>query len=81
MEADVKDLKIEIIQWLTSVSDKKTLAKVEAIRQKSIQDELTPAQELELGRRLDKYLRGEMKFKSWDEVKRNVLNHGRNAKD
>jgi len=79
MEADVKELKIEIIQWLTSVSDKKILDKVQAIRSKTSRDVLTPTQELELGRRLDKYLKGEMKFKSWDQVKKNVLKRGRNA--
>jgi putative addiction module component (TIGR02574 family) len=41
--------------------------------------ELTPAQKTELNRRLDKYDRGEMRFKTWEETKKGIRRRAKNA--
>jgi putative addiction module component (TIGR02574 family) len=41
--------------------------------------ELSPAQQTELDKRLKKYERGEMKFKSWDETRASVRKRSKNA--
>lgn len=76
---DIRNLKIEIIHWLTNISDKETLGKILAIKSKNETFELTPEQEKELDSRLNKYLRGEMKFKSWEETKENIRKRAKHA--
>lgn len=65
---DIQNLKIEIIHWLTGISDKKVLNKILALKKKENSFELSAEQEAELERRLAEYDRGEMIFKSWEEV-------------
>jgi putative addiction module component (TIGR02574 family) len=75
---DIQSLKIDLIHWLTELKDEEVLEKVQAI--KDGQDyTLTPSQQEELDRRLERYERGEMKFKSWEEAKLNVKRRSKNA--
>lgn len=78
-QVDIQSMKIELIQWLTNISDKETLNKILAIKSKEKPLELTPEQERELDSRLSKYLRGEMKFKSWEETKESIKRRAKHA--
>jgi putative addiction module component (TIGR02574 family) len=40
---------------------------------------LTAEQKAELNDRIDKYNRGEMKFKTWEETKKNIRRRAKNA--
>jgi hypothetical protein len=68
---DIQSLKIDIIHWLTELTDKNVLEKIEAIK-KETELELTSVQQLELEKRLNKYELGETELKSWEETKINV---------
>lgn len=75
---DIQSLKIDIIRWLTELKDIRVLEKINAIKED--QDvELSPAQQAELDKRLEKYERGEMKFKSWEETKASVRKRSNDA--
>jgi len=75
---DVQSLKIDIIHWLTELKDKNVLEKIHAIKEEE-DVELSPAQQTELDKRLKKYERGEMKFKSWDETRASIRKRSKNA--
>ena len=68
---DIQTLKIDIIHWLTGLKDKNVLEKILAIKEEE-DIELSLAQQTELDKRLKKYERGEMKFKSWEEARSNI---------
>ena len=75
---DTQSLKIDIIRWLTQLSDKSVLKKIQAI--KAEEDiELSPAQLIELDKRLAKHDQGKMKFKSWEEAKASIRKRSKNA--
>ncbi|MBI3220966.1 MAG: addiction module protein [Bacteroidetes bacterium] len=74
----IHSTKIDIIQWLTQLNDKEILAKIQAIKQED-DNLLSASQKAELNRRIAKYEKGEMKFKSWNEVKRNIRKKVKNA--
>lgn len=74
----IHSTKIDIIQWLTQLNDKEILAKIQAIKQED-DNLLSASQKAELNRRMTKYEKGEMKFKSWNEVKRNIRKKVKNA--
>lgn len=75
---DIQNLKIDLIHWLTQLKDKSILAKVKAIKDEQ-EIALSSEQLDELNERLEKYRKGEMKFKSWEEVKANVRKRSKNA--
>ena len=75
---DIQSLKIDIIHWLTELKDKNILEKIHAIKEEE-DIELSPAQQVELNKRLEKYGRGEMKFKSWEETKASIRKRSKNA--
>ena len=77
--SDIQNLKVEIIHWLTSVTDKETLSKILAIKSKNETVTLTPQQEEELGMRLNLYLQGDMKFKGWEETKESIRKRAKHA--
>ena len=74
---DIQTLKIDIIHWLTELKDKTVLEKIHALKEEDI--ELSAAQQTELDKRLKKYERGEMKFKSWDETRASIRKRSKNA--
>ncbi len=75
---DIQSLKIDIIHWLTVLNDKDILEKIHALKEEE-NIELSPPQQTELDKRLKKYERGEMKFKSWDETKSSIRKRSKNA--
>jgi hypothetical protein len=75
---DIQTLKIDIIHWLTELKDKNVLEKIHALKEEE-DIELSPAHQTELDKRLKKYERGEMKFKSWDETKASIRKRSKNA--
>lgn len=75
---DIQSLKIDIIHWLTELKDKTVLEKIYAIKEEE-DLELSPDQQIELDKRLDKYGRGEMKFKSWEETKASIRKRSKDA--
>lgn len=75
---DIQSLKIDIIHWLTQLNDKNVLEKIHALKEKE-DAELSSDQLVELEKRLDKYERGEMKFKSWEETRASVKKRAKNA--
>lgn len=75
---DIQSLKIDIIHWLTELKDKNVLEKIHAIKEEE-DIELSPAQQVELDKRLKKYGRGGMKFKSWEETKASIRKRSKNA--
>lgn len=77
--AKVQDLKIEIIQWLTKVSDRKTLEKILEIKEDEEPFTMTPQQEDELENRLKRYLKGESNFKNWEDAKTSIRKRARHA--
>ncbi len=75
---DIQALKIDIIHWLTELKDKDVLEKINAIKEEEY-IELSPVQQTELDKRLKKYQRGEMKFKSWEETRASITKRSKNA--
>ena len=75
---DIQTLKIDIIHWLTQLNDKNVLEKIQALK-KEEDIELSSDQQVELEKRLNKYVRGEMKFKSWEETRASVKKRSKNA--
>src|SRR5277367_1840113 len=75
---DIQTLKIDIIHWLTELKDKNVLEKIHALKEEE-GIELSPAQQTDLDKRLKKYARGEMKFKSWDETRASIRKRSKNA--
>lgn len=75
---DTQSLKIDLIHWLTQLKDQNILKKIQAIKAEA-DVELSPAQEDELEKRLEKYEQGEMQFKSWEETKAGVRKRAKNA--
>ncbi len=67
---DIQTMKIEIIHWLTQLDDKSILEKIQAIKEEGY--ELSSDQQNMLNERLEKYERGETKFKSWEETKSSI---------
>ena len=78
MIMDIQTLKIDIIHWLTQLNDKNVLEKIQALK-KEEDIELSSDQQVELEKRLNKYERGEMKFKSWEETRASVKKRSKNA--
>lgn len=75
---DIQSLKIDLIHWLTQLKDKTVLEKIQAIKD----DEgyyLSSSQQEELNERLEKYERGDMEFKSWEETKASIRSRSKNA--
>ena len=77
--ADIKALKLEIIEWLARIDDKDTLSKILDLKSTDKQFKLSAEQESELGLRLQKYLRVEMSFKSWEETKNSIRKRAKHA--
>ena len=75
---DTQSLKLDIIQWLTQLKDKTVLEKIRAIKEEEGLELSVPQQE-ELDNRLEKYGRGEMKFKTLEETKASVRKRSKNA--
>lgn len=75
---DIQSLKIDIIHWLTELNDKNVLEKIYAIKEEE-DIELSPAQQVELNKRLEKYEQGAMEFKSWDETKASIRKRSKDA--
>jgi putative addiction module component (TIGR02574 family) len=76
---DIQSLKIDLIHWLTELRDETVLEKIQAIKEEGDYD-LSPAQQEELDKRLERYERGDMKFKSWEETKASIRSRSKNAK-
>lgn len=76
---DIQSLKIDIIRWLTELTDETVLEKIHAIKEREEDIELSASQQIELDKRLKKYELGEMKFKSWEETKENIRKRSKNA--
>ncbi len=74
---DIQSLKIDIIHWLTELKDTSVLEKIMAIKEET--SGLTESQHAELDRRLEKYDKGEMNFKSWEEAKESIRERSKNA--
>lgn len=75
---DIQSLKIDIIHWLTELTDKNVLEKINTIK-KETELELTSLQQLELEKRLEKFELGETELKSWEETKENVRKRSKDA--
>lgn len=75
---DIQSLKIDIIHWLTELKDKNVLEKIYAIKEEE-RIELSHAQQDELDKRLEKFGKGDMKFKSWEETKASIRKRSKNA--
>lgn len=75
---DIQRQKIDIIHWLTQLKDKAVLDKIQAIKDDASFD-LSSSQKMELNDRLEKYERGEMKFKSWEKTKASIRKRSKNA--
>ncbi|HMI66973.1 MAG TPA: hypothetical protein VK517_13095 [Cyclobacteriaceae bacterium] len=78
IKLDTQRLKLDIIHWLTRIKDKNVLEKIRAIKAEE-GFELSPSQHEELDNRLEKYGRGEMKFKTLEEAKASVRKRSKNA--
>lgn len=75
---DIQSLKIDLIHWLTELKDKTVLEKIQAIKEEGDYN-LSPAQQEELDKRLERYERGDMKFKPWEETKASIRSRLKNA--
>lgn len=76
-DMDIQSLKIDLIHWLTELKDTAVLEKINAIKEET--DGLTESQHAELERRLEKYSKGEMNFKSWEDAKESIRERSKNA--
>lgn len=75
---DIQSLKIDLIHWLTQLKDRTVLEKIQAIKDEEGYD-LSPVQQEELDKRLERYERGDTKFKSWEETKASIRSRSKNA--
>jgi putative addiction module component (TIGR02574 family) len=70
---DIQSVKIDLIHWLTQLQDITILEKIQALRVDDDNDlDLSPEQQRELDRRLEKLASGEAKFVSWDEAEARI---------
>jgi putative addiction module component (TIGR02574 family) len=77
---DIQSVKIDLIHWLTQLQDVTILEKVQALKADDGSDlDMSPEQQRELDRRLEKYERGEMTFKSWEDTKASIRSRAKNA--
>ena len=74
---DIQNLKLDLIEWLTQLKDMSVLERINAIKEQ--ERVLTEQQENLLEERLEKYSKGEMKFKSWEETKKSIKERSKNA--
>lgn len=65
-----QDIRLDLIHWLAETNDSESIRKVQEIRNSAIQ--LTPEQETILDSRMETYEKGQMKFSSWEEVRKNI---------
>ena len=70
---DIQSIKIDLIHWLTQLQDRTVLEKIQAIKEEEVH-ELSPDQQKELNERLERYERGDSKFKTWEETKKSIRN-------
>jgi putative addiction module component (TIGR02574 family) len=75
---DIQSLKIDLIHWLTQLKDRTVLEKIQAIKEGEGYD-LSPAQQQELDKRLERYEKGDMRFKSWEETKASIRSRSKNG--
>jgi len=75
---DIQSLKIDLIHWLTELKDRAILEKIQAIKEEEGHN-LSPAQQEEIDKRLERYERGDMKFKSWEETKASIRSRSKDA--
>ncbi len=76
---DIQSLKIDLIHWLTEIKDKNILDKIYALKEDFNQEQISIEQQIELNKRLEKFDKGEMNFKSWDDTKASVRSRAKNV--
>ena len=77
---DIQAVKIDLIHWLTQLQDVTILEKIQVIKEEEDDDlDLSPEQQRELDRRLEKIERGEAKFIPWEEPMDNIRSSLKNA--
>jgi hypothetical protein len=65
-----EEIRLDLIHWISETTDIGVLKKIQKIRHLS--SGLSPEQETILEQRMEKYEKGEMKFSTWDEVKKRI---------
>jgi len=77
---DIQTIKVDLIHWLTELEDKSVLNELIVLKEKQERSfELNAEQQKELDGRLEKYVKGEMEFSSWDTVKNRVRNRAKDV--
>lgn len=70
---DIQSIKIELIHWLSELEDMSVLEQIQSLKEEQeISFQLNAEQGKELEGRLERYEKGEMRFSSWDAVKKRI---------
>lgn len=70
---DIQSVKIDLIHWLSKLEDMSVLEQIQGLKEEQEKSfQLSDEQERELEGRLERHENGEMRFSSWDAVKKRV---------
>lgn len=77
---DIQSIKIELIHWLSELEDMSVLEQIQSLKEEQENSfQLNAEQGEELESRLERYEKGEMRFSSWDAVKKRIRDRANDA--
>lgn len=77
---DIQSIKIDLIHWLSELEDMSVLEQIQSLKEEQENSfQLNAEQGEELESRLERYEKGEMRFSSWDAVKKRIRDRANDA--
>lgn len=77
---DIQCIKIDLIHWLSELEDMSVLEQIQSLKEEQENSfQLNAEQGEELESRLERYEKGEMRFSSWDAVKKRIRDRANDA--
>lgn len=77
---DIQSVKIDLIHWLSELEDMSVLEQIQSLKEEQENSfQLNAEQGEELESRLERYEKGEMRFSSWDAVKKRIRDRANDA--
>ncbi|HSI74414.1 MAG TPA: addiction module protein [Lunatimonas sp.] len=77
---DIQSVKIDLIHWLSELEDMSVLEQIQSLKEEQENSfQLNTEQGKELESRLERYEKGEMRFSSWDAVKKRIRDQANDA--
>lgn len=77
---DIQSIKIDLIHWLSELEDMSVLEQIQSLKEEQENSfQLNAEQGEELESRLERYEKGEMRFSSWEAVKKRIRDRANDA--